>query len=296
MSAIRLPLLCAFVGGCLSSAVVFGLWQADPKPAAPAPKQAMRKVEVVAPARALTNAQPRSEAIVDRVVEPGPSAPAEAALALEAKSTQDVESNNAAVPAGSAVSDVLTRLEAEYRERVAAAAPAPSAAPAAVVPASTRVPVAVAPTALAQVAAIAPAAAIAPVVAITPAPAAPAPVAPVAIATQVPVAQPAVVQAAVAAAPAYAAQNDPRTRDVHIGDVTQNTYITNVRQGDVYLMQMQQQIAMLQYMQLLGMQAAGGAVAPMRQVRAVAPQRFTSGITNPDNPWGFNFAPPNLVR
>lgn len=294
MSVIRLPLLCAFVGGCLSSAVVFGLWQADRPADAPAPKQAARKVEVVAPTRALTNAEPRREPIVDRVVEPGPSAPAEAALTQDAKSPPE-EGNGAAVPAGSAVADVLTRLEAEYRERVAAAAPAPSAPPAAIVSASTVVPVA-APVAVAPTTVAAAPTAVAPVAALSPAAAvAPAPVVSVVAAAPAPAAQAAVVQATVAAAPAYAPQSDPRTRDVHIGDTTQNTYITNVRQGDVYVMQMQQ-IAMLQYMQLLGMQAAGGAVAPMRQVRAVAPQRFNSGITNPDNPWGFNFAPPNLVR
>jgi hypothetical protein len=77
--------------------------------------------------------------------------------------------------------------------------------------------------------------------------------------------------------------------------VNQNTYITNIRQGDVYLIQLQQ-LANLQYMQMLGM--ASGLATPVRHSSGPAPQRtrFPSGITNPDNPWGFNFAPPNLVR
>jgi hypothetical protein len=80
-----------------------------------------------------------------------------------------------------------------------------------------------------------------------------------------------------------------------MGDVNQNTYITNVRQGDVYLIQMQQ-LATLQYMQLLSM--SSGLPAPARHVRGAGPQGmpFPSAITNPDNPWGFHFAPLNLVR
>ncbi len=85
---------------------------------------------------------------------------------------------------------------------------------------------------------------------------------------------------------------------VHFGDVNQNTYITNVRQGDVYVVQ--QQIALMQYMQLLG-QAPVAHVAPAHGGRAALSQtpqyrQFPSTLTNPDNPWGFNFAPLNLVH
>ena len=121
-----------------------------------------------------------------------------------------------------------------------------------------------------------------PTAAVAPAAVAPAAVAPAAVAAQAPVVQ------------AFAAQDPPPPSEIHYGDVNQNTYITNVRQGDVYLIQMQQ-LAMLQYIQLLG---ASGAAAPARHVGGAGRQRGTlsSGITNPDNPWGFHFAPPNLVR
>jgi hypothetical protein len=116
----------------------------------------------------------------------------------------------------------------------------------------------------------------------------PAAVAPAAIA-------PAAVAPQLAAAPAFAGPEPAPPSEVHYGDVNQNTYITNIRQGDVYLIQMQQ-LAMLQYMQLLGM--SSGVPAPVRNARAAVPPRanFPSGIVNPDNPWGFRFAPPNLVR
>lgn len=94
--------------------------------------------------------------------------------------------------------------------------------------------------------------------------------------------------------PALATEDAPRPTEVHYGDVNQNTYITNVRQGDVYLIQLQQ-LAMLQYVQQLAL--TSGAAAPMRHaVGAGKRSAFPSGITNPDNPWGFHFAPLNLVR
>jgi hypothetical protein len=102
--------------------------------------------------------------------------------------------------------------------------------------------------------------------------------------------------------PALAAQDapPPPPSEIHYGDVNygdQNTYITNVRQGDVYLIQMQQ-VAMLQYMQLLGM--SSGLAAPAGHVGGAGHQQqrgaLSSGITNPDNPWGFHFARPHLVR
>jgi hypothetical protein len=104
----------------------------------------------------------------------------------------------------------------------------------------------------------------------------------------------------IAAAPAVAGPDAPPPTEIHYGDVNQNTFITNVREGDVYLIQMQQ-VAMLQYMQLLGM--SSGLGAPTRHVGGARHQRgavstgaLSTGITNPDNPWGFHFAPPNLVR
>ncbi|HET7541889.1 MAG TPA: hypothetical protein VFK05_18570 [Polyangiaceae bacterium] len=100
------------------------------------------------------------------------------------------------------------------------------------------------------------------------------------------------------APPVVVAQNDARQPDIHIGDVNQNTYITNVRQGDVYVIQ--QQLAMLNYMQMLGNSAYPAPVHPGHGTRGAVqhpPQSvpFKSTLTNLDNPWGFNFKNPYLL-
>lgn len=269
MSTIRLPLLYGFAGGCLSCAVLFGVWSAAQSAAAPAvrpPHASRHSVELVTPPHAPANVEPTQEPVAAEPVAAAPPAAPELDSAEPA-------------PAGSAISDVLTRLESAYREQVAARAPVPT-------PPTQQVALAVPP----------PEATAAPVVAATAAPAPP--VAPAAQA--VPVAAPVPVLAArepepppVAAAPAYVAQNAPPPSQVHYGDVNQNTYITNVRQGDVYLVQMQQ-LAMLQYM--MGMSSGVAAPIAGRNFGGGGHQRFPSGITNPDNPWGFHFSPPNLVR
>jgi hypothetical protein len=213
------------------------------------------------------------------------------------------------------------QLEAAYRARVAARAPAQGSA-------TPEQASAAAPADGAVVAAEAARAAAAPAVAdvipalpvvtaakateppaLAPAafaPAAPAPAAPIAAApiAAAPIAAAPIAAAPIAAAfapqvaalPAAATPDAPPPSEIHYGDVNQNTYVTNVRLGDVYLIQVQQQLAMLQYLQLLGL--SPGLAAPGRHVGGARPQRvpFPSGITNPDNPWGFQFAPPNLVR
>ena len=184
-------------------------------------------------------------------------------------------------------------LEAAYRQRLIAAARAEAAAHADADAASERATTPPTPPPAE------PPREVAARVVATPAPAPPP--APVAIA---PAAPPAPVEVApptppAPVAPVIVAQND--TRPVHFGDVNQNTYITNVRQGDVYVIQ--QQLAMLNYMQMNGM-AANPAVphSPYvgRGVQHQPPQsqfrQFPSTLTNLDNPWGFNFAPPNLVH
>jgi hypothetical protein len=101
------------------------------------------------------------------------------------------------------------------------------------------------------------------------------------------------------------AQNDARPPDIHIGDVNQNTYITNVREGDVYVIQ--QQLALMQYMQMMGNPASvanAAYSAPTHTSHAAQgwsqhqPQnaQFRSTLTNLDNPWGYHFAPPHLVH
>ena len=294
MSAIRLPLLCAFAGGCLSNAVLFGLWRAADGASAFSAKQQHRSHEVVE----LVTAATAAPSVEQSSVLPAPNAvphdrdtPAEPAPSPAAT---DVDSA-APMPSGSAVSDVLMGLEAAYRERVAARAPlpvsstpelavaaAPAEAPSAAPEPARVAPPQPAPEAMPAAPTVVAAAAIEPR-AVAPAAMQPATAAPVALAPEA------------APMPAFAGPSSAPPSVVHYGDVNQNTYITNVRQGDVYLIQMQQ-LAMLQYMQLLGM--SSGVAAPARHVGGAAarPTQFPSGITNPDNPWGFHFAPPNLVR
>ena len=289
MSPIRLQLLCAFAGGCLSNAVLFGLWRtAD---GASSAQQAQPSQHVVEQVAAVTSPAPRveqpSELDATHAAEHGQDAAPEPAPASVAQAVE----NGSSAPAGSAVSDVLMQLEAAYRERVAPPAPAQARPAAAADDASAiaqAAPVVPAPP-VAEPAPVAPP--VASVAALEPRPVAPVAVAPAAIA---PVAvAPAASTPPVAALPAFATQDAPPPSVVHYGDVNQNTYVTNVRQGDVYLIQLQQ-LAMLQYM--LG--ASSGVAAPARHVGGGGHQRtpFPSGITNPDNPWGFQFSPLNLVR
>jgi hypothetical protein len=292
MSALRLPLLGAFVGGCLCSAVMLGVWRMDAgAPASvPAPKQRANTTKVVTAALIPTPPPSLSEA----AVEP-PRAPS-AALHDQAQAAEA----EPPTPAGSPVSDILTDLETAYRRRLANAATEEALARQATAAATNAVIArAEAPREAAQ--AVVPVAAVAAARAPAPAVVAPAAVAPAAVAP---------VAAQVAAAPAPAVQEDQRPTAVHIGDINNinNTYVTNIRQGDVYLMQ--QQVAMMQYLQLLGMSSLAGrtgfggmgvpaAAAPTaRGMAAQTPQyrQFPSTLTNPDNPWGFTFAPPNLVH
>lgn len=282
MSAVRLSLMSAFAGGCLCSAVVFGLWQVAEGASASEAKQPRRSQRAVAVATAATAAP----LVVDSPPPPAVSVATEPAHAGKAEPATSEASaaldNSGPAPAGSAVSDILMGLEAAYRARVGARAePAPvpaASAIAAVEPA----PAAVAPPLAAPPIAAPPVAPVVPVAV------------PVAVAAPPDVRTAALAPAAVAPLPAYAAPSAPAPSTVHYGDVNQNTYITNVRQGDLYLIQMQQ-LAMLQYMQMMG--ASSGIAAPPRFVGGGGGhQRFPSGITNPDNPWGFQFSPPNLVR
>jgi len=295
MRAIRLPLLCAFAGGCLSNALLFFLWRSPDTAGSLAIKQ-HRSHPVVALAAAAPAAPdlPPNEPGAANVAEDGAHVTAEPAHPAAPPTSDNTE---APPPAGSAVSDVLTSLEAAYRERVSERAPAPP----------TQTAEAATPTAAANtVAAPEPARSAAPPPAVdVPLPPAPRALdaratAPAPMAPSTPAAPAAVVppMAAVAPqappAPAFAAEDAPPPAQIHYGDINQNTYITNIRQGDVYLIQLQQ-LAVLQYMQMLG--ASANAAPASRHTRGAPPSRaFPSGIINPDNPWGFHFTPPNLVR
>lgn len=295
MRAIRLPLLCAFAGGCLSNALLFFLWRSPDSAGSPALKQhrAHNLVALAAAATATPDAPP-NEREASHAAEDGAHAAAE-----PAHSAAPAPDNNAeAAPAGSAVSDVLTSLEAAYRERVGARAPAqPAQTAEATPPAAAPNDTIAAPEPARSVAT--PSAADAPpppppraleARATPPTPTAlSTPVAPVAAAPPI-----ATVPPQAPPAPAFAAEDAPPPAQIHYGDINQNTYVTNIREGDVYLIQLQQ-LAVLQYMQMLG--ASANATPAARHARGAPTQRpFPSGIINPDNPWGFHFTPPNLVR
>ncbi|MEO7036446.1 MAG: hypothetical protein ABI548_21055 [Polyangiaceae bacterium] len=298
MSPIRVPLLSAFVGGCLSSAVLFGLWRAQAGAAAPAATQQRPLIvesgsAVASASIAVRSGEPQPELAAAVAQEHAPT-PAE----QPASQPSQVPDSAGPAPAGSAVSDVLMGLEAAYRARVAAAAPAPAAPPeeraVAAVPSQNALPPTGSPPEAPPqaVAALAPVAVPAPVAAL--APVAPAAALPVAVASVEATSAP----PAIPAAPAFVAQEDLRPSEVHIGDVNQNTYVSNVRQGDVYVIQ-PQPLVMLQYLQLLGMPSGlAASAAPARHGRGAGAQgvAFSSTLTNPDNPWGFHFRPPHLVH
>lgn len=291
MRAIRLPLLCAFAGGCLSNALLFFLWRSPDSAGSPALKQHHAHNVIASTAATGAPDTPASELDPTHSTEDSAHAPDPARSA----SPPTADNGEAPPPAGSAVSDVLTSLEAAYRERVNARAPAQPAPTAEAIP-PTAASNAVAATEPAPSAAPPPrvdipsppaaleARAAAPTPTVPSAPAVPAAVAPqiAAAAPQAPL------------APAFATEDAPPPAQIHYGDINQNTYVTNIRQGDVYLIQLQQ-LAVLQYMQMLG--ASANTVPAARHARGAPPSRpFPSGIINPDNPWGFHFTPPNLVR
>jgi len=280
-----MPVLCAFAVGCLSSAVLLGVWRADSQAEAAARKPRPHAAELVLPP-----VEHHSELAADPTPTPTAQADRESDTNPEPQAAKDVPDVVSAPPSpgGSAVSDVLTDLEAAYRQRLIAAARAEAEAAAERPinpPPASAAPAEPPPEVAAQ-----PPARVAPVALLTPPAAAPAPA---------PAAPPAAIEPQVPPAPALVAQNDVRPVDVHIGDVNQNTYITNVRQGDVYVIQ--QQLAMLQYMQALATPNAASARSGhvSRGVAQHQPQQFRqfpSTLTNLDNPWGFNFSPPNLVH
>ena len=287
MNAGRLSLLGAFAGGCLSAGVLFGFWRTDTGAAhkLPAPRSAPVAASLVGTAATISVA-PQRDAVDEAEHAPKAAAMAEPVAAEPGTVAPEEVASANAPPGGSAVSDVLTDLEAAYRQRLIAAARAEAEALPAPVAANNAPPAAEpAPEVATR--------AIAPVVPVSAVSNVGAPVAAAALppAPPVPLAPP---------APVVLAQNEARPPDVHIGDVNQNTYnITNVRQGDVYVTQ---QLAMLQYMQLLGAASNLGQPQPTHVGRGTgqrsAPQfrQFPSTLTNLDNPWGFNFSPPNLVH
>src|SRR3954466_2115271 len=105
MSAVRLPLLCAFAGGCLSNALLFGVWRAAEGASGPSvtqPQPPPRGVALV-PAAAVAPS-------VEQPTDLGASKPSAQAqdAANESALTQPTQAVTGAgsAPVGSSVSDV----------------------------------------------------------------------------------------------------------------------------------------------------------------------------------------------
>jgi hypothetical protein len=316
MLAKRLPLLSFFAGGCLSGALFIGFWREDPAPSS-LPKHAAALEPI---ARGLALAEPGgsvaygantgpASAATEPQHEPAPATRAGGSAAGAEHAPEAAahagDAESAAAP-GSSVADVLSRLEAAYRQaraadatearavaatEIASSAP-PSAAAAEQLQASAPPPSA-SPAAPVQAVAAPHGAVIA-----TAEPTAP-PTEKVSVAGT----EPALAEAE--AKPSRAAEaGAPRV--VYTGSVQQNVYVGNVHQGDLYYQS--QQVAMLQYLQLLALASSGPVVAPPptrpsrhatqtpRQLRTRRAPAFPSSITNPDNPWGFDFPPPVLAK
>lgn len=320
----RLPLLWAFAGGCLSGVLLLGFWRAEQSVLPPSPAHVTFNRgdggEASRPRRKVRDAENEDAADDDSTAEDETATGANAATP---KSTNGERAPKAAEEAdvsaaeGSSVADVLNRLEKAYRQGLAGSKPAdpPSAnhelvalndgAPArddareapAPPPATTAAPAreggaheepAAAPP-VEQAASPAPA------------PAAAAPIAelPVEVAVAAPVPSP----LPAGAAEQLAASGVAQPHDVYFGNVQNNVYMGNVYQGQV--VQMEQQLALLQYMQLMSLspyarfgargRAPRGFVAAPAPAPAPAPT-FKSTLTDPDNPWGFNFPQPNYVK
>src|SRR6478609_42094 len=128
MISSRVALLAAFGVGCLSTALLFGVWRADSGEQGNAVSKARpRSAHVVTAALVAPNVAPPVEASDDSVHTVARAEPADHVDAVKAEPAPAAEVVNAP-PGGSAVSDVLTDLEAAYRQRLIAAARAEAAA------------------------------------------------------------------------------------------------------------------------------------------------------------------------
>jgi hypothetical protein len=266
MLATRLHLLSAFGFGCLCTAVLVVV-VARPDQGAPVPSDAsapaVRALEAPAPPSPPAPVAPKEEARVD--APPSNAAPV------------------APTDAGRSLSEILARLEAEYREGLR---PAPLADASELEPSSKQAPEPLAPV-LAAVAATAPA---------------PAPVAPRADDALPPApASPTVAQPP--AAPALAVLEDARLREQAAQArrareaYERDLYAANLYAAELY--RQQQQLAMLEYLALIA-QSSAGKVGPSGPTPRRAPQRrsptFSFPLTNPNNPWGFEQPPTVLVK
>jgi hypothetical protein len=250
----------AFAGGCLSGAALIGVFVSGAGAEKASPARTVKQPHVSPPAYLVTDDDDTDDAnVADDDHDTANDDPAVA----KKTATIDVAVQT---ETGSSVADVLVRLEVAYRQGLAAAAaplpaalPAPAPEPA--VPEETRITVAVATLA-----------------------AAPPVAAP-------PVAAPAVVAPATPAAEPesrLASRDEARPRDIHIGDVHQNTHIGNVHEGDVYVFQ-QVTPAYVPYYAV----PPSGAYAPPAQRRSGS-VRHTAAIA--PNQSSFSYPPTGVFK
>ncbi len=273
----RLPLLWAFAGGCVLSAALISAFHGG---------TGTRSTD----ARGARETEPRQEPALAYRVERHHE------VAAKERSASEEDSAPQAEP-GSSVANVLTRLEAAYRAGLGAAGPdaAPMNARQEPTPpdppqqAAETVPAA--PTATTTLAEAAPEEApaheeTAVVLAAAAPPTTPAP-SPAGHSVPAP---------ATDAPRALASLDDVRPRDIHIGDVQQNNYAGDVHQGDVYVVQ---QLAVLQYVELAAPSPSGRLHSRGNRLPGWNTRRaplFATSLTNPDNPWGFDFPPTVLAK
>lgn len=261
MFARPLPLFSAFLGGCLCTAAVIGFAGSDRTPRDVKPSERTANVFVSA-----LEVAPELEPEIQP-----PTAPPE--VDDDARAAEEM---------GSSVADVLARLERAYRKVSAGPAAEASAAPV------TTVPVA-APSASPEPAPSSPASA---AVAAAPVNAAAS-------------AEPAAARPPAETEPAAVTEPAPAT---FVAEARPDTRAGDVSSGDRYQVE---QLAVLQYLQLLALSSYAGLSVP--PPRAHPPRAHPPGrslylrqtprsavpitvIPNPDNPWGFNFPPPALVK
>jgi len=285
MLATRLRMLSVFAGGCLSGSVLIVFWRGDAEPSASSTRRAETPSE---PAVATALAEGQRPADVeasphDEEAAPAPSPPTPPPAA---------EHSADATEPGRAITDVLAHLEAAYRQKLAEA-PASTATGSATAPDAPSASSALAQAPPGEAAAREPPAAAALVAVVGPAvPAAPAPVAPPSAYARPP--------AAAVAAPVAAAQNPvlPATNPAvaaaqpavvpPVGVLPQNVHIGDTHNGNTY--QVQQ---IIQYVPMYTPWAYGGGYVPPAAPtpRGGGQKRvpYPSTLTNPDNPWGYDF-------
>jgi hypothetical protein len=175
---------------------------------------------------------------------------------------------------GRSLAEVLAGLEAEYRK----AAPTTPVAPART---GESEPVA-APQVLASNA---------PVVTVAPLPSAT--VTSVATSAALPPAAPPTVTRPVALPPTEDTRARPEAPDPDQDRRLRDAYIASIYEAELYR---QQQLALLQYLALISQSRESGRVAaPSRPLPRPSPT-FSFPLTNPNNPWGFQFPPTVLAK